>query len=81
MIATTLPWHPHTEDPRTPTTAIIAANLGDATEPLYCLVGPVYLWRGGQWLEEGTGDILDTDTPFFWLAEADLMATITPQTH
>lgn len=76
-----LPWRPHTEEPTEPTTALIVTDMGDDTFQLFCLVGSLYTWQWGRWVEEKTGEPLDPDTPFFWLTEADLMKTIAPVQH
>jgi hypothetical protein len=74
----TLPWHPHTEHPTKPTTALIASEVSEDMPGEYVLVGPICMWRQGRWVEEVSGDPLDTDMPFFWLDECDLVATIRP---
>lgn len=73
-----LNWRPHTEAPRAPISAVIAAEL-DEDVGMY-LVGGVYTWVDGEWVEEITGEVLSTDTAFWWLPEEELVQTITTTT-
>jgi len=75
-----LNWQPHTVLPAKPVNAILAGEIQEDTGE-YFILGNLYIFNGQHWVEEASGQPLDTDMPFFWLDEADLMATITPVKH
>jgi len=76
-----LPWKPNTKTPESPTSAIIALSIPDGElEGMYYMAeAAIYTYNQGDWWNELTGKPLSDsigESPFFWLSEADLMATI-----
>lgn len=76
-----LPWNPDTKTPESPTSAIIALSItdGELKGEYYMVEGAIYTYNQGDWWNELTGKSLSNsigESPFFWLSEADLMATI-----
>lgn len=66
------PWKPSTEQPKRATVAIIATMPPEFDS--FALLADLYVYRSGSWVSEVTGDSLDTDTPYWWCAEDDLLA-------
>jgi hypothetical protein len=72
-------WHPHTDVPAAPETAVIAINLDNEEtglpEPI--LVPGLYRFdvRMGVWIDEITGLLLH-HKEFKWAAEDDILRTL-----
>jgi len=75
-----LNWKPHTQPPGQPVSAVLAAELEDNTGEYY-LLGHIHIWNGAEWRDEASGNTLDADQTFYWLAEADLVASLAPVHH
>ena len=73
-------WRPHTEPPthREIFTALLARR-GDDGE--YFLLASLYYWKDGGWIEEATGKAPDTDRPFWWLPESEVLENLKGVTH
>jgi hypothetical protein len=70
-----LHWRPHVEKPATtePVTALLAIDdPEEQTEPR--ILAGIYLWRGGQWVNEET--FKPCAEPFWWVFEDELIRTL-----
>lgn len=69
-------WHPHTEKPieNAPVFTALLARKGDDDE-FYILSCPHY-WKDGEWIEEVTGETLDSTRPFWWIPENEILQSL-----
>lgn len=74
-----IPWHPHTEAPATPTTAILACPPTECDDPDsgWMLTGRIYMHGPNGWISEDGSHIPEGE--FWWCAEDDLIAHLMPR--
>lgn len=68
-------WRSHEEKPDTaePVTALLMIPAVEGA-PYPHMIAGIYLWRGGQWVNEDTGR--PCSTPFWWALEDEIAATV-----